>query len=279
VSSRVNEVGAGFFATVGIPILAGREFTTSDVRGAPKVAVVNQAFARKFGLGANPVGRRMDMGNDSLDIEIVGLAQDAKYSEVKQEVPPLVFQPYAQDREVGALSFYVKTTGDPAAFLPVIGRVVQGLDETLPLEELHTMTVQVRDNVFLDRFMTMFALTFALLATLLAAMGLYGVLAYTVAQRTREFGVRMALGADPGMVRGLVLRQVGKMMLIGGAFGLAGAYGIGRVAESLLYELDGTDPLVLLVAAVVLAAVAAVAGWVPAHRASRLDPVRALRYE
>lgn len=278
-NSRFNEVGAGFFATVGIPILAGREFTTSDVLGAPQVAVVNQAFAKKFGLGANPVGRRMDMGNDSLDIEIVGLAQDAKYSEVKQEVPPLVFLPYAQDRQIGWLSFYVKTAGDPAAMSPVIGRVVQGLDENLPVEQLQTMDTQVRDNVFLDRFMSLFALTFAILATLLAAMGLYGVLAYTVAQRTREFGVRMALGADPGMVRGLVLWQVGRMTLIGGAFGLAGAYGIGRVAQSLLYQLDGTDPVVLLVAALVLSLVAAVAGWMPAHRASRLDPVRALRYE
>ncbi len=278
-NARFNEVGPGFFATVGIPLLAGREFTRSDALGAPKVAVVNQAFAKKFGLGANPVGRRMDMGNDSLDIEIVGLAQDAKYSEVKQEVPPLVYLPTMQDRRLGWMVYYVKTSGDPAAMLPVITRVVQPLDETLPLENLRTMEQQVADNIFLDRFMTVFALTFALLATLLAAMGLYGVLAYTVAQRTREFGVRMALGADPARVRALVLKQVGRMTLVGGAFGLAGAYGIGRVAESLLYELDGTDPVVLLASALLLSLVALLAGWAPAHRAAKLDPVRALRYE
>jgi len=278
-NSRYNEVGPGYFATVGIPILAGREFTRSDALGAPKVAVVNQAFARKFKLGANPVGRRMDAGNDSLDVEIVGLAQDAKYSEVKDEIPPLFFMPYMQDSAVGSLSFYVKSRGDPQAMLPVISRVVKGLDPDLPVEELRTMPEQIRDNIFLDRFVTLFATTFALLATLLAAIGLYGVLSYTVAQRTREFGVRMALGAAPARVRSMVLWQVGKMTLIGGGVGLVAAIVIGRVAQSLLFRLQGNDPVVLLLSAVVLSLVALSAGLVPAYRASRLDPVRALRYE
>ena len=278
-NSRFNMVGPGYFATVGIPILAGREFTRNDALGAPHVAVVNQAFARKFKLGANPVGRRMDMGNDSLDIEIVGLAQDAKYSDVKDDIPPIFFIPYAQDSMVGALSFYVKSRGDPRAMLPVISRVVKGLDENLPVEDLRTMPEQIRDNIFLDRFVTLFATTFALLATLLAAVGLYGVLSYTVAQRTREFGVRMALGADPARVRSMVLRQVGKMTIIGGSVGMVAAIIIGRVAQSLLFQLKGSDPVVLALSAVVLAGVALSAGLVPAHRASRLDPVRALRYE
>jgi predicted permease len=278
-NSRFNMVGPGYFATVGIPVLAGREFTRNDALGAPKVAVVNQAFARKFKLGANPVGRRMDQGNDSLDIEIVGLVQDAKYSDVKDDIPPVFFMPYMQDSMVGELSFYVKSRGDPRAMLPVITRVVKGLDENLPVEDLKTMPEQIRDNVFLDRFVTLFATTFALLATLLAAVGLYGVLAYTVAQRTREFGVRMALGADPARVRSLVLRQVGRMTLIGGSVGLVAAIVIGRVAQSLLFQMKGSDPVVLLLSAVVLAGVAMSAGLVPAHRASRLDPVRALRYE
>jgi predicted permease len=272
-------VGPGYFATVGIPVLAGREFTRYDAIGTPKVAVVNQAFAKKFKLGANPVGKRMDQGNDSLDIEIIGLVQDAKYSDVKDEIPPLFFTPYMQDSMVGALSYYVKTTGDPKAMLPVVSRVVSGLDENLPVEQLRTMPEQIRDNVFLDRFVTLFATTFALLATLLAAIGLYGVLAYTVAQRTREIGVRMALGAGPAQVRSMVLVQVGKMILVGGAIGLVAAVVIGRVAQSLLFQMEGSNPSVLALSAVVLGLVALGAGLAPAIRASRLDPVRALRYE
>jgi predicted permease len=278
-NSRFNMVGPGYFQTVGIPILAGREFTRSDALGAPKVAVVNQAFAKKFNLGANPVGRRMDQGNDSLDIEIVGLVQDAKYSDVKDEIPPLFFRPYLQGDNVGALSFYVKSQAAPGALLPVISRVVSGLDENLPVEDLRTMPEQIRDNVFLDRFVTLFSAAFALLATLLAAIGLYGVLAYTVAQRTREFGVRMALGADPARVRGMVLLQVGKMTLVGGVVGLLAAFGIGKVAQSLLFQMQGSDPVVFAAASLALALVALVAGLIPAYRASRLDPVRALRYE
>jgi predicted permease len=277
--SRFNMVGAGYFATVGIPVLIGREFTQADVLDAPKVAVVNQAFAKKFNLGANPVGRRMDIGNDSLDIEIVGLVQDAKYSDVKREIPPLYFLPYQQDAGVGSLSFYVKTAGNPGAMLPVMSQVVKQLDENLPVEDLRTMPDQIRENVFLDRFVTLFSLTFALLATLLAAIGLYGVLAFTVAQRTREFGVRMALGADPARVRGMVLRQVGKMTLIGGVVGLVAAFAIGRLAQSLLFEMQGSDPVVFALSSAVLALVAMSAGLIPAYRASRLDPVRALRYE
>jgi len=278
-NSRFNMVGPGYFATVGIPVLAGREFTRYDAIGTPKVAVVNQAFAKKFKLGANPVGKRMDQGNDSLDIEIIGLVQDAKYSDVKDEIPPLFFTPYMQDSMVGALSYYVKTTGDPKAMLPVVSRVVSGLDENLPVEQLRTMPEQIRDNVFLDRFVTLFATTFALLATLLAAIGLYGVLAYTVAQRTREIGVRMALGAGPAQVRSMVLVQVGKMVLVGGAIGLVAAIVIGRVAQSLLFQMEGSNPSVLALSAVVLGLVALGAGLAPAIRASRLDPVRALRYE
>jgi len=278
-NSRRNEVGPGYFATVGIPILTGREFTRADVLGAPKVAVVNQAFARKFNLGANPVGRRMDMGNDSLDIEIVGLAQDAKYSEVKDEIPPLFFTPYLQDSRLGWASFYVKTSGDPRAMLPVASAVVKKLDQNLPVEDLMTMPDQIKENIFLDRFVTLFSTAFALLATLLAAIGLYGVLAFTVAQRTREFGVRMALGADPARVRKLVLMQVARMTLIGGTIGVVAALFIGRLAQSLLFQLQGGDPAVLLLSAAVLALVAFGAGLVPALRASRLDPVRALRYE
>jgi predicted permease len=278
-NAHVNEVGPGYFTTVGMPLLAGRQFDETDVLGAPKVAVVNQAFARKFGLGANPVGRRMDTGGDSLDIEIVGLVQDAAYSDVKADIPPIFFLPYRQDDRIGSLSYYVRTQGDPKALLPALAGAVKAIDPTLPVDDLRTMPDQVRENVFLDRFVTQFSTAFALLATLLAAIGLYGMLAYMVTQRTREFGVRMALGAAPARVRGMVLWQVGKMTLIGGAVGFVAAIVIGRVAQSLLFRMNGSDPSVLLAATVVLVLVALSAGLIPASRAARLDPIRALRAE
>ncbi len=280
-NSRYNEIGAGYFRSMGIPLIAGREFTRADTLGAPKVAIVNEAFARKFNLGTNPVGKRMTWSgpNADLDTEIVGFVRDAKYSDVKDDVPPLHFRPWAQDERIGFMNFYVRTTLDEGQLLATLPKVVAGLDPDLPVENVRTMTQQIRENVFLDRFLTMLSAGFAGLATLLAAIGLYGVLAYTVTQRTREIGLRMALGAAPGAVRSMVLRQVAVMTVIGAAIGLAGALWMGSVAGSLLYELDGRDPAVLAVSIGVLALVALAAGLIPAHRASQIDPMRALRYE
>ncbi len=160
-----------------------------------------------------------------------------------------------------------------------IPKAVAKLDANLPVEEMRTVPQQIRDNVFLDRFISVLAAAFACLATLLAAVGLYGVLAYTVSQRTREIGLRMALGAAPGRVRAMVLRQVGVMVIVGGAIGLAAAVGVGQLAQSLLFELKGWDPAVLAASAVTLALVALGAGFIPAHRASRVEPMTALRYE
>ena len=282
-NSRFNEVGPGYFRTLGIPLIAGREFTRADAATAPKVAIVNEAFAKKFNLGRDAVGKRI--GNrggktaGQLDTEIVGLVQNAKYSEVKQEIPVLFFRPYRQDEAIGAINFFVRVAGEPEPFLSTIPRVVKKIDPNLPIEELRTMPQQVRENVFLDRFISVLSAAFAALATLLAAIGLYGVLAYTVSQRTREIGLRMALGAAPARVRSMVLRQVGVMTLVGGAIGLTAAVWVGSLAQSLLFELRGYDPGVLVGSAVALGVVALGAGFIPAQRASKVDPMTALRYE
>jgi predicted permease len=280
--SRFNEIGAGYFAAMGIPLLAGREFTAADALGAPKVTIVNEAFAKKFNLGRDVVGRHISSEGargSALDVEIVGLVKDAKYSDVKAEIPPLFFRPYRQNDRLGDMNFYVRTGLDAEPFLATIQKGVADIDPNLPVEDLRTLPQQIRDNVFLDRFISVLSTAFASLATLLAAVGLYGVLAYTVAQRTREIGLRMALGAAPERVRAMVLRQVAKMTIIGGAIGLAAALGIGRLTASLLFRLQGYDPGVLAGSAVALTAVALGAGLVPAMRAARVDPMRALRYE
>jgi predicted permease len=278
--ARFNQTAPDYFRTLGVPLLAGREFTRADAKATPKVALVNEAFAKKFNLGRDAVGKRMSQGvGNKLDIEIVGLVPNAKYSEVKQVIPPQYFVPYRQAERVGRISFYVRTALDAEQLLPTIQPVIAKLDPNLPIEELRTMPQQIDENVFLDRVMSTLSASFAVLATLLAAVGLYGVLAYTIAQRTREIGLRMALGADRSRVRGMVLKQVGWMTIIGGIVGLAGAIGLGRAAKSLLFELEGHDPTVLVAAAVLLTLVALGAGFVPAQRASNIDPMRALRYE
>jgi predicted permease len=280
-NARYNEIGPGYFRTLGVPLRAGREFTASDAAGTPRVAIINEAFARKFNLGQNAVGKRMGTGRnqDALDIEIVGVIPSVKYSDVKQEIPPVFYVPYRQDTTLGTLSYYVRTAQDPGQLLKVVPEVVKRLDPTLPVEELKTMPQQVRENIFLDRMISTLSAGFAVLATLLAAVGLYGVLAYTVAQRTREIGVRMALGADAGRVRRMVLRQVGVMTVIGGVIGIAASVGLGRLAGSLLFGLKGSDPFVIAVSALLLVAVAFIAGEIPALRASRIHPMQALRYE
>ena len=184
-----------------------------------------------------------------------------------------------QDDAVGAMYFYVRTAVEPEGVLQNLRKVVAALDPNLPLDDVRTMTEQVRENVFLDRMISTLSAGFASLATLLAAVGLYGVLAYTVAQRTREIGLRMALGAAPGRVRRMVLGQVAIMTAIGGAVGLLAGAAAGLGAGALLFQLKPYDPIVLTIAAILMTLVAFGAGFIPALRASRVEPMRALRYE
>ena len=279
-NSRFNMVGTDFIKTFDMKLLAGREFTEADVRDRPNVAIVNETFARKFGLGRDAVGTFMSQRDTgAMEVQIVGLVADAKYSEVKDTVPPQYWTPYRQAGSVSRLNFYVRTSGDPTQLLRSVPPLMRRLDPDLPVEDLKTLTQQAKENTFLDRMISTLSASFAILATLLASVGLYGVLAYSVAQRTREIGVRMALGASEGKVRGMVLRQVALMTLIGGVIGLATAVGAGRGAKTLLYEIQTHDPLVMIAAALVLTGVALAAGYIPARRAAQVDPMQALRYE
>jgi ABC-type antimicrobial peptide transport system permease subunit len=249
------------------------------MRGSLKVAIVNEAFAEKFNLGRDAVGKYIGTSGDTLDTQIVGLVQNAKYSSVKDEIPPLFFTPWRQDERIGDINFYVRTAGDPGPILRAIPEIVADLEPNLPVEDLKTMPQQVKENIVGDRMISTLSMSFSLLATILASVGLYGVLAYTVSQRTREFGVRMAIGANAAHVRRLVLQQVLVMLVIGGIIGVAVAFGIGRAASSLLFGLAGHDPFVFVAAATLLSLLAFGAGFVPAWRASRVDPMDALRYE
>jgi ABC-type antimicrobial peptide transport system permease subunit len=220
-----------------------------------------------------------DGDNDSLNVQIVGLVRNLKYSDVKDSVPAVYYRPWRQDAGTGSLYFYVRSSMPPENLLSTLRATMKRIDPSLPVEDLKTMPQQVKENVFLDRMISILSSSFALLATLLAGVGLYGVLAYSVAQRTREIGVRMALGADAPRVRRLVMRQVGSMLLVGGVVGIAAALALGRAARSMLYELNAHDPTAIVIAVVLLAGVAAAAGFIPARRAALVDPMSALRYD
>ncbi len=278
--SMFNEVGPGFFRVLGVPLISGREFSPRDVANAPKVAIVNEAFVRKFSPSGAALGKRMQQGaGKTNDIEIVGIAKDAKYSDVKDAIPPLFYTPYRQDKSIGSSSFYVKVTLPPEQFIPSLRQAIASLDANLPIEELKTLEAQVNDNIAIDRMISTLAAAFAGLATLLAAVGLYGVLAFTVSRRTREIGIRLAIGANGSDIRNMVLREVGVMVIFGVIIGFPSAILLSSYVESLLFEMKGSDPLVLAAAVILVATVSLASGYLPARRAMNIEPLNALRYE
>jgi predicted permease len=280
-SASAARVGINYFRTLGIPLLAGREFTDADAKGSPQVAVVNEAFARKFNLVDQVVGKRMALGagsNTSLDIEIVGLVRDAKYDQVRDPAPPQFVMPYRQ-ADTGALTFYVRAGPETPAVLRAIPAVVGRLDANLPISNLRTMDDQIWYDTSGDRALTITSSALAGLAVVLAAIGLYAVLAYGIAQRLREIGIRIALGATPRNIRGLVLGQVGRIGLAGVLIGAALALGLGRLSQAMLFGVESTAPAIIAGAVVLTLAVAYGAAVVPARRAIRVQPVEVLRAE
>jgi predicted permease len=276
---NVNEIGTRFLATLGIPLLRGREFTEADVLGAPSVAIVNESFVRRFGLGADAIGKRLSLDpREPLPIEIVGVAADSAYHDVKASFAPQVILPRRQSRSFGlGATFYIRTALSPEALVAELPRLVARVDSALPVTDARTLDSQVRRNVQTDWLLVTVAGVLAIVATLLATLGLYGVLSYMVAQRSREIGLRMALGAEPIAVRRLVMKQVGWMVVSGVPVGVVAALLVGNVASSVLYGLAPTDARAIISAGIVLTAAVLAASYWPARRASRVDPVTALR--
>jgi predicted permease len=280
MNPNFNGVGPEFFATLGIPVVAGREFTSADRMDAPPVAVVNETFARYFFGEKDPLGRTFALGREKdKEITIVGVAKDGKSASLREEPLRFVYLPYAQETGVGQLTFYVRSTVPPESLGPRVRQVVQRVDSTLPVTELKTMSMQIRESLFVERMVATLSAAFGFLATLLAALGLYGVMSYAVSLRTREIGVRVALGAERGTVLRMVLKDVAVLALIGVAVGLPSGYGLGRLVESQLFGLTARDPLTFVVATATLLLAAFLAGYFPAARATRVDPMIALRYE
>jgi predicted permease len=281
-----------YFATMEIPFLRGRGFTANDDQHAPNVAIINQTFARKYFPNEDALGKRV-MVNDR-EVEIIGLVADTRYENQRQELQPLLYTPWRQEvARIGDMSFALRTTGDPAALVPTVRQVVRELDGNLPVTELSTQAARAQATLGPERQYARLLSFFGGLALLLAAIGLSGVLAYSVAQRTNEIGIRMALGAQARDVLRLVISQGMKLVLLGLAVGLIGGYALKRLLAgqyfasdawqrqmaNQLYGVEITDAATFAVVASLLALVALFACWLPARKAAQVDPLDALRHE
>jgi predicted permease len=279
--TQQNWVAPDYFSTMKISLLAGREFNDSDRWGATKVAIVNQTMVRRYFGGQNPVGKHIAFrrGNVVPDVEIVGVVSDSKNEDARAVITPFAYMPIAQDEHPAGITFYVRSALDPSAASGMARSVVAGFDSTLPIYNIETMNEQLNESMVAERLMAFLCLLLGSLAAVLAAMGLYGVMAYIVLRRTREIGIRLVLGATRASVAWMVLRDVMRVTLAGLSVGLVASLVTGHWIQSLLYGVKGWNPLVLALTAVLLIAVALAAGSLPARRAARVQPVVALRYE
>ncbi len=284
VEANMHNVRENFLQTMEIPLLLGRSLTPQDDARAPQVAVVNQTFAQRFFPNENPIGKRFGFDSEKPgEIEIVGLARDAKYTSQRDDTQPTTYISWKQSLSyMGFATFEVRTASDPGSYVGAIRQAVHDVDSNLPLNAIKTQIEQADETLVMERLFAKLLTLFGLLAQLLAAIGLYGVLAYSVSQRTHEIGIRMALGANRGTVLKMILQQGMTLTLIGVAVGLGGAYVLTSYLGSLtsmLFKVQPRDPLTFGVTAALLTVVALIACLVPARRATRVDPLVALRYE
>jgi predicted permease len=256
----------------------GREFSAQDTPESPKVLIVNESLARRFFGAESPLGQRMTLENYK-DLEIVGVVADAKYRTLKEALPQTAYLPFSQYSTLRERTLCVRASGQTSAIVAALRREVRGLDPQLPVFNVKTFAEQISESVSRERLVALLSSFFGFFALLLAALGLYGVMAYGVARRTREIGIRMALGAQTRNVLWLVLRETLLLVCVGVVMGLPVALAATRLTEGLLFGLTPNDPLTLALAVLVMVAIAALAGYLPARRAARTDPLVALRTE
>ncbi len=275
-----NVVTPNYFATLGIPLVRGRDFQASDREGAPLVAVVNETFARRFWPGEDPLGKRFRFREEGEPVEIVGVARDGKYRSLGEDPTSYLYLPFAQNYQTQmTLQVRAASPGEGAGLLAAVRREVAAMDASIPLLDAMPLTDAISTSLLPIRMAATLAGLFGLAGLLLAGVGIFGVVSFSVAQRTREIGIRVALGAQGRDVLGLVIRQGMRLTLVGVAVGLAAAFALTRVMSSLLYGVSATDPLTFAAVAALLAAVALLACYLPARRATKVDPMVALRYE
>ena len=280
--SSFLSVAQDFFSTFEIPVLLGRPIDTRDVAGAAKVAVVNEIFVKTYFAGQNPLGRRFRVccGPTAPEVEIVGVSRNTRYSSLKEDVSPVAYFPYTYDpRSMGSLTFELRTAGDPLALAGAAREVVRQADSRIPVTDMTTQDAVIENTIGQERTFASLCVAFALLAVAIACVGLYGTMAYSVARRTNELGLRMALGAQRKKLIWMVLREVFVMAAVGLAIGLPIALATTKFVKSFLFEMKPNDPWAIAGAAVVLVLAAVAAGYGPAWRASRIDPWNALRHE
>ncbi len=272
-----NAISPDYFATMGIPILAGRDFDRRDIKPDNKVAIVNEKFAKHFFGNKSALGRHIGRSSpNQLDIEIIGVVADSLYEGPREGVHRQVFFPNWGN---GDAAFYIRAGLRPSGLYGAIKNEVKQLDPAMPVYAMKTLEGQLDETLLTERLIALLSAGFGLLATLLAAIGLYGVMAFVVARRTKEVGVRMALGAPRGAVIWLVMQEVLLLLSIGLAIGIPASFGLGRFVAAQLYGIKPADPAVAVLSVAMLIVVASVAGLIPAYRASRIDPILALRYE
>jgi predicted permease len=276
----VNFVGSTFFETMGIPMIAGRSFGPQDTASSQKVAIINQALAKKRFSSMNPVGRRFKTGDDKPEwVQIVGVCADTNYANLRDTPPPQFFMPYVQQPDVGRMTYAIRTGLSPAELVPALRRVLQQADRDLPIIDVRTQREQIDANMQMERAFAALTSGFGVLALVLACVGIYGIMAYSVANRRNEIGIRLALGAKPGQVRGMILRESGALAIAGIAVGAVAALGMTRLVKSMLYGIQPYDPATLTASVLLLLAVALAASWIPARRAAGVQPMEALRHE